>query len=336
MNTTDYIDITEVQTIVVSLTDDAERLSEDDSNFKLANNDSLISPSLQQFPIQSYHYVMLYFTLSVHVFVFLCGGFNNSLFCVTFIRYKRLQTPFNAMALALCINDFITSILGMPLSHALAQYQHRFHSLQTPLCNLNACVLNLCKWNAVLIMTEMAVIRARMVFATRLWLLKKRTVVMIITGNILVSGTFSVYRSYFTKINVCTDNSTPEKGHLLMNSGVFLGLFTGLIIGYVILVIVTHNRASAMSRRDRGSNRYEITTIRSCLIIVISYTAFHLPYIIYSCLVYYGVTDDQTYYTHSFFVSFFAFVNVADSVILLSTSSLYRKYINMSLYPVVK
>ncbi len=311
------------------------------------SNQSVMDFMPQQSLVYRYHHHMLFFTLSAHVFVFIFGGFNNSLFCFTFVRYKRLQTPFNAMAFALCINDFVASIMAMPVSHALAQYQHRFHSLQTPLCNLNALLLNMCKWNAVLIIMEMAVIRARMVFASRLWQLKQRTVVVLISGNILASGAFSVYRSYLNNnINICTENSPMKKGHMLMNCGLFLGFFTNLIICYVVLCIVTHRRASAISRRDRGSNRYEIATLRSCAIIVISYTVFDFPYIIYSYLLYLGVTEDQTYYTHSFFISFVSFVYVADSFIFLATSSLYRKHIGMSLhsicnrtpspYPVIK
>ena len=350
IETTDFIDITEIYTTAVSFIDtDAEGLLKNDAAIDggLIGNESVVDTPPHQSPVYWYHYYMLYWTLSVHVFVFLFGGFNNSLFCFTFIRYKRLQTPFNAMSFALCMNDLVASVFAMPFSHALAQYQHWFHSLQTPLCNINACFLNFCKWNAVLIMVEMAVIRARMVFATRVWLIKKRTVTIIILCNILVSGSFSVYRSYLGTINICEENQNSEKGHLLMNSGVFLTLFTGLLLGYATLAIVTHRRAKEISRRDRGSNRYQIATIRSCAIIVIGYTLFHFPYITYAFLLYGGVVDDQTYYTHSFFVSFFAFVYVADSVILLATSSLYRKHIGMSLrsltsestptpYPVVK
>ncbi len=72
-----YIDITEIQTTVFSFTN-AEGLSVDDTNLELETDDSVTASSLQQSSIQSYHYYMLYFTFSVHVFVFLFGGFNNA------------------------------------------------------------------------------------------------------------------------------------------------------------------------------------------------------------------------------------------------------------------
>ena len=278
IETTDFIDFTEIHTTMVSFIDtDAEGLVENDvvkNHGGLIGNDSEVDTPPHQSPIYWYHYYMHYWTLSVHVFVFLFGGFNNALFCFIFIKYKRLQTPFNAMSFALCMTDLTASVVVMPVEFALAQYQHRVQSLQTPLCYINVCLHNFCKWNAVLIMVEMAVIRARMVFATRLWILKKKAVVIIILCNILASGSFSVYRSYFSTFNIC-DHPNPEKGPLVINFAVFYSLFTGLLIGYATLAIVTHRRASEISRRDRGSNRYDLATIRSCAIIVIKNTDIH-------------------------------------------------------------
>ncbi len=349
IETTDFIEITEIQSTVISFTGtDGEGFTENDATIDggLIGNESVVESDS---PIYWYYYYMLYWNLSVHVFVFLVGGFNNSLFCFTFFRYKRLQTSFNAMSFALCATDLIASVVVMPLEFALAQYQHRVQSLQTPLCYIDVCLHNFCKWNAVLIMVEMAIIRARIVFARRVWILRKRTVAVAILCNILASGSFSVYRTYFGTINLCDkeENPNPDTTPEMINAVAFISLFTGLLIGYATLAIVTHHRASNMSRQERGGNRYDIATIRSCAIIVISYTIFHLPFLTYAFLLYGGITDDQTHYTRSFFVSFFEFVYVDDFLILLATSSLYRSHVGKSLrsissdenprpYPVVK
>ena len=199
---------------------------------------------------------------------------------------------------------------------------------------------------AVLLMTEMAIIRARCVFASRTYRLTKSKINAMILFNILVSLSFSTYKS-LSKNNICSEISQQFKGRrkdMLTNITVFLSLYLILVIAYAVLAIVTHHRAAAIARRDRSSNRYEIATLRACAITVVFHILFHLPYLFYTLALHFGISDDNSYYANAYTTSFFGVNNVINSFILIATSSQYRKHIMLLLrrhrpaksYPVIK
>ena len=228
----------------------------------------------------------------------------------------------------------------------LGHYQHRTKSLKTPLCNFNIFNLNLFKWNAVLLMSEMAILRVRCVFASRTYRLTNPKTNAMILFNILVSLSYSTYKC-FSKNNICSRFSEQFNGRrydMLTNITLFLSLYLILLIAYAILAIVTHHRAAAIARRDRSSNRFEIATLRACAVTVVCHIAFHLPYLFYTLALHFGISDDHSYYTNAFVVSFFGVNNVINSFVLIATSSQYRKHIMLLLrrhkptksYPVIK
>ena len=277
--------------------------------------------------ILPYHYWMLYITLTLQLVLFVFGSLSNTLFCVIFIRYPRLQTPFNMLAFALCANDLLASV-ATPFGSAATILQHITKSLETTLCRYYSCFfMNLCKWFAVLVMVEMAVIRARCVLATRRYMVKKRTICVLIVLNYFASGAFSTYRCFLSNNSVCDQNNNEDTSSRLLNISVFLALFIILALGYAILMVVTHRRATNI----RSNNRYEIATLRACAIIVLTYLGLHLPYITQTILLHIGINEDRSYYTHNFLVCIFMMSHLADSFILLITSTQYRKHIKLLL-----
>ena len=274
----------------------------------------------------SHHFALFYMTCFLHIFVCTFGFLSNGLFCIVIVYYPRLQTPFNALAWALSIGDFLGSVISIPIAQVLVQYHHRTLSLETPLCQLNVFFLNLCKWSATLIMTEMAVIRAKCVFAKRVWQIPFSKIKLILLFNTVATSVFSIYRAYFSKTIICFQHDINRMEHMLINIGVFLGLFLLLIIGYIILSVTTRKRGAAIARRDRNTNRFEIATLQAGALIVTSYLVCHLPYISYTVMLSLRLTYDDSYYTHSFFVSIFSLCFVVDSLILSVTSSEYRKH----------
>ena len=297
-------------------------------------------------PERFYHQYMFYHALTIQLVICVFGILSNGLFGVTFIRYPNLQTPFNTLAFALTVNDFFASLIAMPIVHALGHYQHTTKSLKTPLCDFNIFNINLFKWNAVLLMTEMAILRARCVFASRTYRLKKSKINALILCNILVSLAFSAYKS-ISKSNIChriSEQSNGRRYDMVTNITVFLSLYLVLVIAYAILAIVTHRRAAAIARRDRSSNRFEIATLRACAITVVCHIVFHLPYLFYTLALHFGISDDHSYYANAYVTSYFGVNNVINSFVLIATSTQYRKHIMLLLrrrqpaksYPVIK
>ena len=297
-------------------------------------------------PTRSYHLYMFYHTLTIQLVICICGILSNGLFGVTFIRYPNLRTPFNTLAFALCLSDFFASLIAMPTVHALGHYQHRTKSLKTPLCNFNVFNINFFKWNTILLMTEMAILRARCVFASRAYRISKSKINVLISCNILVSMAFSTYRS-ISKNSICYTISEQFKGRrydMFTNITVFLSLYFIFAIAYAVLAIVTHRRAAAIARRDRSSNRYEIATLRACAITVVCHIVFHFPYLFYTLALHFEISDDHSYYANAYIASYFGVNYVINSFVLIATSSQYRKHIVLLLrrrkpaksYPVIK
>ena len=123
----------------------------------------------------------------------------------------------------------------------------------------------------------------------------------------LLSLTYSAYKC-FSKNNICSRIREQFKGRrydMLTNITVFLSLYLILLFAYVVLAIVTRHRAAAIARRDRSGNRFEIATLRACAVTVVCHIVFHLPYLFYTLALHFGISDDHSYYTNAFVVSFF-------------------------------
>ena len=279
----------------------------------------------------SYHYVMYYFTITMQLLVCLFGSLGNTLLCTTVVYFKRLHSPFNGLVFALSTGNFFASVVAMPIAFTLARHQHMYNSLQTIWCPLSSFLLNLFKWHAVLIMAEMAIIRASNVCISRRWRPSKCTSVIIEIVNVTATFSFALYR-IFSNNNICVKQHADDQNHTLLNVAVFSILYVTLVVGYVILSVITHKLAAALPHADGRNrrfynNRFEIATLRASLSIVMAYLLLHLPYIVYTLILYFGLTNDQSYYTHSFLVSIFSMSNVTDTIILLMTSPVYRKHV---------
>ena len=279
----------------------------------------------------SYHYVMYCFTITTQLLVFLFGTLSNMLLCTTVVYFQRLHSPFNGLVFALSVGNFLASVIAMPIAFTLVRHQHMYKSLQTALCPLTSFLFNLFKWHTVLIMAEMAIIRARIVCISRRWRPSKRTFIIIEITNVAATFSFALYR-IFSNNNICVKYHADDQNHTLVNLTVFLILYVTLVIGYVILSVITHKRAAASEDADGRNrrfynNRFEIATLRASFSIVISYLLLHLPYIVYTLTLHFELTNDQSYYTHSFLVSICFLNTVTDTIILLMTSSVYRKHV---------
>lgn len=280
--------------------------------------------------LRQYHNAMYTITITVQVLVCVLGVFSNTLLCATVIRFKRLRSPFNGLMFCLSAGNFFASSIAMPVAFILARYQHVHKSINTFWCPISIFLLNLFKWHSVSIMAEIAIIRARNVCSSTRWKPSAFVVLAIEIVNVITTVMFALYR-IIGKNNICVNHGTEKSGHFLLNICVFLTLYSALVAGYVILSMITHRFVASLPRYDDRRkfvfNRFEIATLRASGIIVMTYLILHLPYIGYNVLLYAGVTEDRSYYTHSFFVSIFSLSNVTDTIMLLMTSPVYRKHV---------
>ena len=283
------------------------------------------------------HVQMLYVTLSIQVIICISGTLSNALACIVIARSKRLHTTFNALVLALAAGDLLASSVTTPLSHLLGQFYLRsVYWLDTPLCNTAIFFLHVPKWHSLLIMTEMPFIRTFGVASRRPWKPSKYVMGGIIIFNIVTTTLYSAYRSFFSKMNICSSLTNADvSGRMTLNVGVFMLFFVILTLAYVWLYVIARKRsaviAPAMRNNQMGVTRYDIITLRASIIIVVSYVLYHIPYILYSLLLDIGATNDQSYCAHSFVVVFSSMSYVGNTIIVCWTSKDYRKHVLMTL-----
>ncbi len=266
-----------------------------------------------------------YMTVSLHVITFILGILSNSLYCTVIIRYPQFRKSFNLLAFALAVSDLLASMISVPLVDTLVNYHYQTRSLDTPICKINILAVNLFKWFSVLLMIEIAVIRAKSILSTTRWTISVRHIVHLVFFNISLTIPFSIYRTFLNKNIICYPLKYPHNA--LVNTSIGVSFFTVLLIGYVLIIIEAKRRAAKMPESSRNrANRFEISTLRACAAVVGSYILCHFPYFIYTALVYIEVVQ-SSYYYHAFFVSVFQLTYAFNSLILTISSSEYRKHI---------
>ncbi len=270
--------------------------------------------------------IFYYMTVSFHAITFVFGILSNSIYCTVIIRYPKFRKPFNLLAFALAVSDLLASLISVPLVDALVNYHYKARSLQTPICKASVLVMNILKWFSVLLMTEIAIIRAKSVLSTVRWTIQEKHIVVMVLLNISVIIPLSIHRAFLTESNICY----PADSNLnaLLNMSVFISFFTILFLGYVIIIIEAKRRAALMpqSSRNRGATKFEISTIQACAAVVGTYIVCHAPCVTFTALVYEEVVP-WSYFYHSLMEAVFQLPYVFDSLILTVSSSEYRKHI---------
>ena len=283
---------------------------------------------------QSSHCIIqiLYTTFTIQTCICIFGTSFNCLVCIIIAKFNHLHTTFNALVFTLAAGDLLASAVAIPVATTLG---HTFlinkHSLQEPLCTVSVFLLHLPKWHSLLIMTEMPIIRAIGVTTRRPWKPTKYTIFGIIIFNVFATVTFSVYRGFFTETICQCVGHTEKNGHMLLNVAVFVMLFVTLAGAYAWLSLITRKRAAKIAPAVRANkmpmSRFDIITLRTSIIIVLSYIVFHVPYILYTLLLDIGTTDNHSYCSHSFVVVCTSLTYIANPVIFYCTSKDCRMYV---------
>ena len=269
--------------------------------------------------------IFYYMTVSLHATTFVFGIISNSLYCTVIIRYPQFRKSFNLLAFALSVSDLLASLISIPLVNALVNYHYQTRSVETPICKISVLAINLFKWYSVLLMTEIAIIRAKSILSTVRWTISQRNIVLLVFVNIILTIPFSIYRTYFTESNICYP--TKNDRNVMVNTGLGISFFIAIFIGYVLITIEAKRRAAKMPQSSRNqATRFEISTLQACGAVVGTYILCHFPYFTYTALVYTEVVQ-SSYYYHSFCVSIFQLPYAFNSLILTVSSSAYRKHI---------
>lgn len=273
-------------------------------------------------------YILFYVTCFLYITIFVFGCLSNALFCSIIMHYRQLHTPFNALAFMLSLNNLFGSLTAAPSGFILTYVYHKTSSVETPFCKLSVFFFNFWKWPGVLIMAEIAIIRARCIFSKRTRSISFKKIKMMVVMNIVLSSVFATYRSYLSDMNICMEKYKPDS--MIVNVITWLLLFTVLLLGYNILNIAAWRKTRTLSRAERHGKRFEIATLKASSIIVSCYLVCHMPTIIYSLYIAYTETS-YWFCLHSLFVSILSLTFVIDALILTVSSSQYRKHVRMFL-----
>ena len=263
---------------------------------------------------------MIYFVMASQLLIWIYGTFCmfcNALFIGIIVWSPRLHTTFNILAATLAIRNFVGSSFVMPTFYFFTKQYFYDQSLESThiLCKVVTLFIVMLKFYTVMIMVNIAILRAKGVFSTFVRQIKKRTIIVMIMINIIVCVSVAYYCVFYRRISLC-EPIQPALSKLTSF------LLITLIIGYVVVTVATYKRSAAM-RRSRN-HRFEVATLRASLIIVISYLLSHLPEICSTGLFLLGVITEPTAKVRFCVVVIAMFTTVFDSFILMVSSSDYR------------
>ena len=265
---------------------------------------------------------MIYFVMASQLLIWIYGTFCNALFIGIIVWSPRLHTPFNILAATLASSNFVGSSLVMPTFYFLTKQYFYNKSLESTriLCKVVTFMLLMLKFHAVMIMVNIAIIRAKVVLSTFVRQIKKHTIIVMIMINIIACVSVAYYCVFYSRLSLCEPIQPTLISKLIMSS-----LLITLIIGYVVVTVATYKRSAAMQRSR--NHRFEVATLRASLIIVISYLLSHLPEICSTGLFLLGVITEPTAEIRFCVVVIAMFTTVFDSFILMVSSSDYRTHV---------
>ncbi len=179
-------------------------------------------------------------------------------------------------------------------------------------------------------MTEIAILRvinlSNSVWARRL--VSKTSMKMIIIFDIFVVPLWAAWESFF-HLDICDAVQSlciePQFGPAVE----WCSLILIIVSCYTGIPCYTKRRAGRVAgQRNERRFRYDIATIRTCIIIIVAFVVCHLPFIVYVILIHNHILTTEVLEI-IFYIQFHLFSQAGNPIIMLVTSSEFRKHVIM-------
>ena len=271
------------------------------------------------------------FTLLVVVVIIGTIGNTLSLSVISFYRRLRLR-PFNIIAISLIVQDLISCSIAAPALLTFALVYVRANTVNQPLCLITLFLHHASKSGSMITMSEIAILRIFKVSnrASAKKLLSKASMATIITCNTVTVYAWAIWKSFF-QFNACVATKTQSIEPLKLDPIViWCSYITVIVVCYTGIAYYAKTQVGqvAAEMNNERRNRYDIATIRTCIVIIIVSTACHIPFIIYiALLIKHVLSVDIVEFT--FYFQFHFFSQAGNPIIMFCTCSEFRKHVLM-------
>ena len=302
----------------------------------MSSETTRLDPDQANDTVSDYQIRLAYATSFLFLLASFLGAIFNTIVILVTIRFPRLRrSPYNVLVLNLATVDLLSSLISTGRICFDSNIFLVTKTHQNTFCTVLVFLHNLSQWISLTIMSEIAVFRVIWISSylnTRRFLTKRFLHKVIAVSTVIVIM-FSLFR-VLGKYNICRSLTDPSS-HTLINSCIVLIYM--FIIGSTHIWVAwyinkrTEQITEAIRTKRIPDNRYNIATIRTCVLIAAFFAICHLPYISYSVLVMKNLID-SSFPSYIIYYVFTIFVHVGNPVIMFCTSADFKhqvmKYFN--------
>ncbi|XP_038063503.1 neuromedin-U receptor 2-like [Patiria miniata] len=291
-------------------------------------------------------------TVATLAVIFVLGTVGNFLVCLVIATYHQMRTVFNILVFNLAVTDLLLGVLVAPTYAARLAYELLVVKTGAPsqtnssgifvVCHISAFTHYVCTAQSLMTMTQMGIIRAIAVLkSTKNIRFRIRKIVpcALILINYIISLTFSAFTYKSGTYSFCLDRRMRLKlRERLVGLGIIIGELTVISITYTWIYYGTKRQkagiearlrqtveaAAGAARVARPTNRFDIATAKSLLMVVSAFIVSYMPYVVFISLWAVGVVEDEPRLM-VIFPALTSLCSVVNPFIYAANSSVFRR-----------
>ena len=263
--------------------------------------------------------------------VVMIGTMGNVLSLSVILFYRRLRLrPFNIITMFLIVVDLMSCSIVTPLALTFVFIYLRDNTVNKTICLITLFLNNIGKLGSLMTMSEIAILRvinlSNNVYAKKF--VSKTSMAIIMIFNTTVVPVWAAWKSFF-KLDYC-DAIQSRSLEPQFGPAVEWCSFIAIIAStYILIACYTKRRAGQLAaQRDGRGDRYDIATIRTCIVIIAAFVLCHLPFLVYAALINEHVLRVDLVEI-AFYFHFHLFSQAGNPIIMFCTCREFRKHVLM-------
>ncbi len=272
----------------------------------------------------------VFISLAIIVIV---GTLSNALSLSVILFYRRLRLkPFNIILMFLNVIDLISCLNSAPALFALTLIYVRTNFVNYSFCQMSMLFHNVGKFGSLIIMSEIAVLRVINLSnkPSAKKLLSKNPMLIIITFSIIAIFGWAIWKTFIYN-NICFAIKSSTTLSKIAPSAMWFSCLAIVVSCYTFIACYAKIRVGqlAVPRNEQGE-RYDIATIRTCVVIIAVFVLCHIPLLIYNLPLHEPITSIDIF-QFTFYFQCQLFSQASNPLIVFCTCTEFRKHVLMFL-----
>ena len=271
-----------------------------------------------------------YATFGLFTFLFIVGTVLNATTIGVILQFRQLrQKSFNLLLVYLAVVDIVSCLITAPGNLLmLALFTQPY---PVAFCRIVVVLHNFSGISSITGMAEIAVLRVICILRNVKAIHK--ILKNIIFANIVIIPIISVSRVLFAGGHVCGSLTSRRKRWVTIDFSIISSYGVILFTTYAWIAWYVKIRAKQIPPERRAGRlpggRYDIATIKTCVVNITSYLLSHLPLVVYGVVVYcLSLPIHRVHY--NLCIAFAMLRHVGNPVIIFCTSKDFRKHFRKS------